>query len=96
MKNLPTVHLTAQYAVPQHMHMGKKDKKNEIKIKYDSSQDNKSTINVDFSIPGGGSVGGSSSEQHTQNNKVDLMFKYSNYQHNLNLNKYINGLINNS
>ena len=60
----------------------------EIKIKYDSSQDNKSTINVDFSIPGGGSIGGSSSEQHTQNNKVDLMFKYSNYQHNLNLNKY--------
>ena len=60
----------------------------EIKIKYDSSQDNKSTINVDFSIPGGGSIGGSSSEHHTQNNKVDLMFKYSNYQHNLNLNKY--------
>ena len=60
----------------------------EIKIKYDSSQDNKSTINVDFSIPGSGSIGGSSSEQHTQNNKVDLMFKYSNYQHNLNLNKY--------
>ena len=59
----------------------------EIKIKYDSKQDNKSTINVDFSIPGS-DLGGEMTESHTQNNKVDLLFKYSNYQHNLNLNKY--------
>jgi len=60
----------------------------EIKIKYDSQHDNKSTIKADFSIPGGASVGGEVTEEHTNNNKVDLLFKYSNYQHNLNLNKY--------
>jgi hypothetical protein len=59
----------------------------EIKIKYDSKQDNKSTINVDFSITGS-DLGGEMTESHTHNNKVDLLFKYSNYQHNLNLNKY--------
>lgn len=59
----------------------------EIKIKYDTKQDNKSTINVDFSLPVAelGISGESSSENI---GKVDLMFKYSNYQHNLNLNKY--------
>ena len=60
----------------------------EIKIKYDSHHDKKSTINADFSIPGGAGVGGSVSEEKTNDNKVDLLFKYSNYQHNLNLNKY--------
>ena len=59
----------------------------EIKIKYDSKQDNKSTINVDFSITGS-DLGGEMTESQTHNNKVDLLFKYSNYQHNLNLNKY--------
>ena len=60
----------------------------EIKIKYDSQHEKKSTISTDFSIPGGAGVGGSLSEETTNNNKVDLLFKYSNYQHNLNLNKY--------
>ena len=59
----------------------------EIKIKYDTKQDNKSTINVNFSLPTS-EIGMTSDSSHENSGKVDLMFKYSNYQHNLNLNKY--------
>ena len=60
----------------------------EIKIKYDSQQDNKSTINVDFNVPSVAEIGATSTVNKSNNSKVDLLFKYSNYQYNLNLNKY--------
>ena len=58
-----------------------------IKITYDSKIDKKTTINVDINSPTS-NIGGSSVSHSENIGKIDLMFKYSNFHYNLNLNKF--------
>ena len=58
-----------------------------IKIIYDSKIDKKTTINVDINSPTS-NVGGSIVSHNENIGKIDLMFKYSNFHYNLNLNKF--------
>jgi hypothetical protein len=58
-----------------------------IRIKYDSKTDNKSTINIGIDTPSN-NISGSMSSHSEKMGHIDLMFKYSNFHHNLNLNKF--------